>query len=832
MVLGTGLTSLFSIYHARRRIAAMGMADARRTAAMVFEALFTSMSSGAGRKGNRAVVRRLSMVEDIEDVRLVHGSAIDRQFGVEEDEMPRDEPDRLALSGRETERVVRDGNGARFSRFVKPIVARDICTRCHNVRSGEVLGAISIMIPLKRFDAEVAVETMHLFTAGAGVLVFTVIMSVLFILRVITRPIREFQEAARAVVGGAFNHGIKSFHSLELNVLAEEFNRMASKLRGLTRDLEKKVAERTRELEKEIAERKKSEEALRESEEKMQKITSSAPNAIIMLDSGGRISFWNPASEKIFGYKEEEVMGRDFHLLIVPRKHYEAFKKGFQKFSESGSGPVVGSTIEITALKKDGTEFPVEVSVSAVRIKGRWNAIGVVRDITERKRSEETIRRMAYHDHLTGLPNRLLLMDRIEQAIAAARRHGKKAALLYMDLDRFKDVNDTMGHHVGDELLKAVARRLTETIRGGDTVARDGGDEFTVLLQDINRTEDVSRVTEKIFRAFETPFMIDGREFFINVSIGVSIYPDDGEDEKTLLKNADIAMYQAKDAGRNNCKFFTPEMNERIVRRLDLEKRLKRAVEKEEFLPYYQPQIDLKTGEVTGVEVLLRWQDPERGLVPPGDFITLAEETGLTVPIGEWVMRKACEQSILWQKKGLKAVNIATNFSMRQFREKDFFKAVVRVLEETGLDPGYLEIELTESILMDDVEHVIKTLHEFKSLGVRLAIDDFGTGYSSLEYLRKMPIDMLKIDRSFVRDITTNESDAAIAEMVVNIGHTLDIEVIAEGVETEEQLKLLKEMGCDRMQGFLVARPMPAGDVEAFLVKGRSFLKDSGDRGL
>lgn len=796
----------------------MGMADARRSAATVFEALFTSMSSGGGRKGNKAVVRRLSMIEDIEEVRLVHGPAIDRQFGVEEDEMPRDEPDRLALSGMKTETVERDGNGARFSRFATPLVARDICTRCHDVKAGEVIGAVSIRIPLKRFDAEAKRETMRLFTAGAGVLVFTVFMSVIFILRVITRPIKEFQDAARAVGGGLFDRGIKSFHSLELNALAEEFNRMASKLKDLTGNLEKKVEERT--------------EALRESEEKLSKLTSSAPNAIVMLDSDGKISFWNQESEKTFGYGKDEVIGKDFHSLMVPRKHYKAFEKGFQDFARTGKGPVVGTTLDVTALRRDGTEFPVEVSISAVRLKGGWNAIGIISDITERKRSEDTIRHMAYHDHLTGLPNRLLLVDRIRQAMAAARRHGTKVALLYMDLDRFKDVNDTMGHPTGDELLKAVAGRLTETLRSGDTVARDGGDEFTVLLQDINRTEDVSRVTEKIFRAFEAPLMIDGREFNVTLSIGVSIYPDDGEDEKTLLKNADIAMYQAKDAGRNNCKFFTPEMNERIVKRLDLEKRLKRAVANEEFLPYYQPQIDIRTGEVTGVEVLLRWRDPDKGLVPPGEFITLAEETGLIVPIGQWVMLRACQQNLLWQKKGLKRVLIAINFSMRQFREKDFFRAVAGTLEETGLDPKYLEIELTESILMDDVEHVIKTLHEFKALGARLAIDDFGTGYSSLEYLRKMPIDMLKIDQSFVRDITTNESDAAIAEMIVNIGHTLNIEVIAEGVETKDQLELLKKMGCDKVQGFLIARPMPAAEVEAFLVKGQSFLKDPGDRGL
>ncbi|MCR4314264.1 MAG: EAL domain-containing protein [Candidatus Uhrbacteria bacterium] len=571
-------------------------------------------------------------------------------------------------------------------------------------------------------------------------------------------------------------------------------------------------------------------EELLESEEKFRKISSSAQDAIVMMDSEGDITYWNPASERIFGYSNEEAIGKDLHALIVPQNRQNAFKEGFEKFRKTGEGPVLGKTLELSALRKNGTEFPVEVSISAVPIKGRWHSIGIIRDITERKRSEETIRHMAYHDHLTGLPNHLLLNDRLKQALAMGRRHSSLVAVIFLDLDRFKVINDTLGHAVGDELIKAVAERLKKHLRETDTVARLGGDEFTMLLQDVSGIERITRVIENIFELFKEPFDIKGHELFLTASIGISVYPDDGTDAETLFKNADIAMYLAKEEGRNAYRFYTTAMNARTIERLELENGLRKAIERDELLLHYQPQIDIKTGEVTGVEALVRWHELERGIIhQPADFIPIAEETGLIVPIGEWVLRKACEENKKWQEKGLKPVRIAANLSLRQFRQKDFVKTVAGIIKDTTLDPKYLELELTESIIMKDVKSTIEVLSELKAMGIRLSIDDFGTGYSSLTYLKRMPIDVLKIDMSFVRDITTDPDDAAIALTIIRMAHSLKLEVIAEGVETMEQLEFLRGLQCDRLQGFLVSRPVPSGEVEEFLAKGRRFLINHAD---
>ncbi len=443
----------------------------------------------------------------------------------------------------------------------------------------------------------------------------------------------------------------------------------------------------------------------------------------------------------------------------------------------------------------------------------------------ERKRSEETIRDIAYHDSLTGLPNRLFLVDRLNQILVRGRWKKGPAAIFCLDLDNFKHVNDAYGRKRRDELLTAVAGRLIGCLRPGDIVSRHEGDEFIILFPDINMREDVSKLIEKIFSAFSAPFIVKGEELYSTPTIGISIYPDDGEDAEALLKDAEIALHRAK---KNNFRFYAASMNEGVIEKFYIGNRLHKAIENGEFLLYYQPQVDTKTEAVIGIEALIRWQKPGTGVVQPGKFISVAEDNGLIIPIGEYVLRTAAQQNKIWQDNGVKPMRIAINLSMLQFREKDLVEKVAMALKETDLDPKWLELELTESILMEDVETVINKLHALKSMGIRLVIDDFGTGYSSLEYLKKMPIDMLKIAHSFVRDITVNPNNLAIARTIVSMGHSLNIEILAEGVETPEQLNLLKKIGCDKIQGFLISKPLPSAEVEAFLKGGEALMEQIG----
>ena len=442
---------------------------------------------------------------------------------------------------------------------------------------------------------------------------------------------------------------------------------------------------------------------------------------------------------------------------------------------------------------------------------------GTGTDITEKKRVEDQIRHMAHHDALTELPNRVLLQDRIGQAIAHAQRSRKVAALLFIDLDRFKNVNDSLGHHVGDSLLRAVAGRLVACVRGTDTVARMGGDEFVVVLTDLRRAEDAGHVAKKILAALPQPVDIDGHELRVTPSVGICLYPSDGEDVETLMRNADAAMYHAKETGRNNFQFFTLQMNTAAKQRLLLEKDLRLALEREEFTIYYQPQIDLKTGGIVGFEALIRWRHSQRGIVAPSEFIPVAEETGLITPIGEWVLRRACMQTRHWQSLGYPQLQVSVNCSAQQFRQEGLLDVVAHTLQQTGLPAYSLELEITESVIVDHTEHVIARLKALDKIGVKLSIDDFGTGYSSLGYLKRFPIHELKIDQSFVRDIGTDPDDAAIVSAIVAMAHGLELQVVAEGVETAEQLAFLKKLGCDWAQGYLFSRPLPGEEIEPLL---------------
>jgi diguanylate cyclase (GGDEF)-like protein/PAS domain S-box-containing protein len=450
---------------------------------------------------------------------------------------------------------------------------------------------------------------------------------------------------------------------------------------------------------------------------------------------------------------------------------------------------------------------------------------GTAQDVTERKRAEEQIRFLAYHDSLTGLGNRRLFQERLSMALAQARRAEGKVGVLFLDLDHFKRINDTLGHTVGDALLQGVADRLVASVRDTDVVARHelsgaisrlGGDEFTILLAEIHDVQDLAKVARRVLESLARPFHLGGHDVVIGGSIGITAWPDDGDDAETLLRNADTAMYHAKEQGRNNYQFYAQSMNAVALRRLILEGKLRRALEQDEFELHYQPKACLASGELTGLEALLRWRDPELGLVMPGDFIPIAEETGLIGRVGEWALRAACRQVAAWRERGFAPVPVSVNLSAHQFRSGRLVPQVRAALADAGADPGALEVEITESTYLHDESRVIAQLEELRALGVRVSLDDFGTGWSSLSYLRRLPVDVLKIDRSFVREIAERADDAALAAAIVSMAKALSLRVIAEGVEREEQRETLRGLGCDEMQGFLLSPALPAADVERF----------------
>jgi diguanylate cyclase (GGDEF)-like protein/PAS domain S-box-containing protein len=446
---------------------------------------------------------------------------------------------------------------------------------------------------------------------------------------------------------------------------------------------------------------------------------------------------------------------------------------------------------------------------------------GVARDITARVRAEEDLARMAHYDPLTGLPNRTLLLDRLQRAMARADRGQALLAVMFLDLDQFKEINDSLGHATGDAVLKEAALRLESCLRLTDTVARLGGDEFTILLEDVRSVDEISRVAGKLLSAISGPAEVAGHELHLSTSIGVTVYPLDDQDADTLLRNADLAMYHAKQEGRNNVQFFSRDMSERTEKRVDLLARLRGAIARNELQLHYQPQVDVRSGGIIGVEALLRWNDPERGLVPPMHFIPLAEDTGLIIAIGEWVLREACAQAKRWLDLGLGPLTMAVNLSPRQFRQKSLVQMVAAILAETSLPPGCLELEITESTMMHRAEEAAVGLHALHALGVQISLDDFGTGYSSLAYLHRFPVHTLKVDQSFVRDIKSDRDDAAIVSTVLSLARQMGLKALAEGVETEAQLSFLRTRGCDSFQGYLFCRPQPAADIEALLTHHR-----------
>ena len=535
---------------------------------------------------------------------------------------------------------------------------------------------------------------------------------------------------------------------------------------------------------------------------------------IIITDARARILRVNDAFTRITGYSMDEVIGRTPRLLRTERHNKDFYKTITMELKAAGVWQG-----EIWSRRKNGELFPEWLNISAVQDEqGKpVQYIGIFSDFTEKKLSEERIYHLAHYDILTELPNRALLQERLGQAVVQAQRHAKPTAILFVDLDYFKRINDTLGHVLGDKLLQVIAQRLTECVRKGDTVARQGGDEFIIVLNQLQHEDDAAVVAENILAQVAKPIHLDHHEVVISASIGISLYPGDTEDPGTLLKNADAAMYRAKEQGRGIYQFFTPDLNTRAFERLTLESKLRRALPQHEFLLEYQPQINDTNGEVTAVEALLRWQNPELGRLMPTSFITVAEETGEIVPIGEWVLRQACLDFLDWRKKGCAPQRVAINISARQLRFAAFASLVELVLRETGMPAQHLELEVTESALITNSEETRQILLQINALGVNIALDDFGTGYSSLTHLKRFPIDVVKIDKSFVQDILHDPDDVAIIEAVIRMGQTLGLRVVAEGVENEAQLAFLRSRGCMEMQGYFLGRPMPADKLQAWL---------------
>jgi len=539
---------------------------------------------------------------------------------------------------------------------------------------------------------------------------------------------------------------------------------------------------------------------------------NSIGDAVLCTDISGNITYLNLVAETMTGWRREEATGKRLAEVfrIIDGSTRKTARDPMEMAVEQNR--TVGLTVNCVLIRRDGFESLIEDSAAPIHDRaGRvTGAVIVFHDVSAARAMSVQMTHSAQHDVVTNLPNRLLLNDRISQSISLARRQRKHIAVIFLDLDRFKYINDSLGHATGDQLLQSVAKRLLAGVRGSDTVSRQGGDEFVILLSEITYPEDAATSARKILLSLSAPHSIVGQDLHIDGSIGISIYPEDGEDAETLIKSADTAMYHAKENGRNNFQFFKAEMNLKAVERQSLESGLRRALEREEFLLHYQPKVNLETGDITGVEALIRWRQPDRGLVPPSQFVPIAEDCGLILHIGRWVLREACRQARAWQDAGLPTVPVAVNVSAVEFRDKGFVEGVRAILSETGLEARYLDLELTEGVLMEDGESTAAVLRTLKMMGVHLAVDDFGTGYSSLSYLRQFPIDVLKIDKSFVHQISGDPNDSAIVSAVIDMGKNLKQRVVAEGIETQEQLAFLQARHCAEGQGYLFSRPLAA----------------------
>jgi diguanylate cyclase (GGDEF)-like protein/PAS domain S-box-containing protein len=571
-----------------------------------------------------------------------------------------------------------------------------------------------------------------------------------------------------------------------------------------------------------FAEQKLLERALFAEKERAQVTLNSIGDAVACTDASGNISFLNRVAEQMSGWSRAEAMGRPMAevLQIIDATTRAVIPNPMELAIAQNRS--MNLPLNCLLVGRDGCETPIEDTVSPIHGRGGETAGAVIvfRDVSDARGAALHTAHMAAHDVLTGLPNRMLLNDRVRHAIALAQRHNKPVAMLFLDLDGFKHINDSLGHSVGDKLLKSIATRLLACVRDGDTVSRQGGDEFVVLLSEIEESEDAAVMAKRLLQAVAMAHPIDGHDLHVTTSIGVSIYPEDGRDAETLIKNADTAMYQAKENGRQTYRFFKPAMNARAVERQSIEGSLRRALERKEFILHYQPRVDLVTRKITGAEALIRWVHPTRGLLSPAQFISVAEDCGLILPIGSWVLRAACWQTRIWKEADLHLDTMAVNVSAMEFRGDGFLEGVFASLRDTGLNPRSLELELTESVVMKHAASSEEILNTLRATRIRLSVDDFGTGYSSLSYLSKFPLDALKIDQSFVRQITAADGETAIVSAVIGMGQSLNLRIVAEGVETRDELAFLQAHGCDEAQGYYFSPPLPAEQFAKLLEAG------------
>ena len=565
---------------------------------------------------------------------------------------------------------------------------------------------------------------------------------------------------------------------------------------------------------RDITDRRRAEAALQSSESRFRALIERSSDGIALVDAEGTIVYAGPSTSRILGYSSDELIGADSLTFVHP----DDVPAVIARRTETRLNPGDGFTSEHRFKHKDGSWRWLESSATNLLDEPSVGAIVInYRDVTERKQAEDTIRHQAYHDALTGLPNRALFEDRLEQAIAHASRAHEVLAVMFLDIDRFKTVNDLLGHPGGDQLLRQVGAELNALVREGDTVARVGGDEFVFLLTGLAKAEDAISAAERVIASVKEPRLLEGHEFRVSTSVGITVCPKDAEDTESLLRNADTAMYRAKERGRDNYQFYNPSMEASLLQRLSLENELRHALERDQMLVYYQPVLDIPSGRIIGSEALVRWQHHSRGLVAPDDFISLAEESGMISDLGEWVLRSACLQSKAWRNAEGDPLRLTVNISARQLEREGLVAMVQGVLKDTSFPANCLHLEITEGAMMKNVEFIIATLEDLKDMGVGITVDDFGTGYSSLSYLKRFPINTIKIDRSFVRDIPADVNDAAIVTTVITMAHSLNLTVIAEGVETQDQLQFLSDKGCDAFQGYLLSEPVPGAEFEKLL---------------